>query len=382
MPNKKLLNRKMTNNVTKLTLILFIAALLVSCGQAEENEEQNGLNGARLIPVETVIVEPDSFDDFIRLTGTVEAIEDAMISSETSGRILSIKDRGERVQRGEAIAQIDDRLIQSQYESAKTAYELAEDTYQRFEALHADSIVSTQDFNNTRAQRDQALAQLNQAEKRLEDASINSPFSGRIEERLIRTGELINPGQPVARLVNTDRVRIVSGVPERYSGEIGQGSNVQISFRTLGNESRESTITYASNVLDPETRTFAIEIELANSGQMIKPEMVADLMIERQTLNNVIIIPRTAVLRDEIGQSVFIGVEQNGQKIAQLVDVETGSASGPLIQITNGLNDGDEVVVSGVRNLSAGDVLNVLTTESSVERAEKLKSADRPLISY
>lgn len=368
--------------MTKLTSILFIAAILVSCGQAEENTEQNGVNGARLIPVETVIVEPDSFDDFIRLTGTVEAIEDAMISSETTGRILSIKDRGDRVEKGEAIAQIDDRLIQSQFESAKTAYELAEDTYQRFETLHADSIVSTQDFNNVRAQRDQALAQLNQAEKRLEDASINSPFSGRIEERLIRTGELINPGQPVARLVNTDRIRVVSGIPERYSGEIEQGSNVQLSFRALGNESRESTITYSGNVLDPQTRTYAIEMELNNSGQMIKPEMVADLTIERQTLTNVIVIPRTAVLRDETGQSVFIGIERDGQKIAQLVDVETGSASGPLIQVITGLSEGDEVVVSGVRNLSAGDVLNVLTTESSVERAEKLKTADRPLISY
>lgn len=377
-----MLMTKMMNTVIKITSLILLAFALVSCDQGEENGEQNGTNGARLMPVETVIIEPDNFNDFVRTTGTVEAIEDAVISSETSGRILSIKDRGERVQKGDVIAQIDDRMIQAQYEAAKTGYELAEDTFNRFESLHADSIISTQDYNSARAQRDQARAQLNQVEKQLQDSKIEAPFSGRIEERFISTGELINPGMPVVRLVNTDLIRVISGVPERYSGEITEGSKVQLNFGGLNGETRESTVTYASNVLDPETRTYAIEMEMSNSEQLIKPEMVVDLLLERRTLENVIIIPRTAVLRNEDGQSVYIASEQNGDKVARLVNVETGSAGGALIQIVNGLSDGDELVVNGVRNLSEGDVLNILNTETSIERAEKLKSADRPVVSY
>ncbi|PKD43539.1 hypothetical protein CWD77_08190 [Rhodohalobacter barkolensis] len=377
-----MLMTKMMNTVIKISSLILLAFTLVSCDQGEENGEQNGTDGARLMPVETVIIEPDNFNDFVRTTGTVEAIDDAMISSETSGRILSIKDRGERVQKGGVIAQIDDRLIQAQYEAAKTGYELAEDTFNRFESLHADSIISTQDYNSARAQRDQARAQLNQVEKQLQDSKIEAPFSGRIEERFISTGELINPGMPVVRLVNTDLIRVISGVPERYSGEITEGSKVQLNFGGLNGETRESTVTYASNVLDPETRTYAIEVEMRNSEQLIKPDMVVDLLLERQTLENVIIIPRTAVLRNEDGQSVYIASEQDGEKVARLVNVETGSAGGALIQIVNGLSDGDELVVNGVRNLSEGDVLNILNTETSIERAEKLKSADRPVVSY
>lgn len=374
--------KEMMNKVLKHTGILLLVFAFVSCDQVEENGDENGINDARLMPVETVIIEPDSFEDFVRTTGTVEAIEDATISSETSGRILSIKERGERVQKGEVIAQIDDRLIQAQYQAAKTGYELAEDTFNRFEALHADSIISTQDYNSARAQRDQARAQLNQAEKQLQDAKIEAPFSGRIEERFIRTGELINPGMPVVRLVNTDQVRVLAGVPERYSGEIAEGSGVQVNFRTLREESRDAEISYAGNVLDPETRTYAIEIELRNSAQLIKPEMVADLMLQRRTLQDVIIVPRTAVLRDEDGESVFIAEEENGRKVARLVSVRTGSASGPLVQIAEGVSAGDELVVTGVRNLSEGDVLNILTTETSIERAERLKTADRPVVSF
>lgn len=372
----------MMNTGTKLTILFLLTIAVASCDEGETDDSQNGVNAARLMPVETVIIEPDSFDDYIRTTGTVEALEDAMISSETSGRILSIKDRGERVRKGEAIARIDDRLIQAQYESAKTAYELAVDTFNRLEALHADSIISTQDFNSAQAQRDQARAQLSQAEKQLQDAGIEAPFDGRIEERFIQTGELINPGQPVVRLVNTDRVRVVAGVPERYSGEIAEGSNVDLALRTLTGETRQGTITFASDVLDPETRTYAIEIELNNSGQVLKPAMVADLTIERRTLQDVIVIPRTAILRDETGQSVFVAEEENGQKYARVVQVTTGPASGALIQVVSGLSEGDEVVVSGVRSLSAGDELNILNTETSVERAEKLRTADKPLISY
>lgn len=377
-----MLKKEMMNKVLKQIGILFLVIAFVSCDQTEENGSENGVNGARLMPVETVIIETDSFEDFVRTTGTVEAIEDAMISSETSGRILTIKDRGERVQKGEVIAQIDDRLIQAQYEAAKTGYELADDTFNRFEALHADSIISTQDFNNARAQRDQARAQLNQVEKQLQDSKIEAPFSGRIEERFIRTGELINPGMPVVRLVNTDRVRVLAGVPERYSGEITEGTAVQINFRTLNDNSMDSRITYASNVLDPETRTYAIEIEMQNSGQLIKPEMVADLMLKRRTLEDVIVVPRNSVLRDEDGQSVFVAGEEDGQKFARLALVETGSASGPLIQILSGLSAGDELVVTGVRNLNEGDALNILTTETSIERAERLKTADRPVVSF
>jgi membrane fusion protein, multidrug efflux system len=366
----------MRHTIIKLFGVVLVAAGFAACnGEAETNESQQ--NSARLMPVETVIVETGNFEDFIRTTGTVEALNDAVISSESSGRILSILARGARVEQGETIARMDDRLLQSQYQSAKTAYELAEDSFQRFEALYADSIISTQDYNSARAQRDQARAQLSQAEKQLEDTNIQAPFSGSIEERFIRSGELINPGQPVVRLVNKDRIRIVSGVPESYAGDITVGSRVDVRFRALPGREREAEITYAGSVLDSETRTYAVEIEMGNQTGHVKPEMVADLLIERQTIENAIIIPRTAILRDEEGEFVFIARETDGRKMAELVSVRTGPASGALIQIESGIEAGDEVVVNGVRSLSAGDELNILSSGSSRDQAERLKRSPR-----
>lgn len=361
--------------------ILLLTLLFVSCsGESFENEPEN--NGVRLMPVETVTIETGRFEDYIRITGTVEAVEDAMISSESSGRILSIRDRGDRVSRGDVLAQLDDRMIRSQYNAAKTGFELADDTFNRLEALYADSIISTQDFRSARAQRDQARAQLELTEKQLRDARIEAPFSGRIEDRMVQTGELVNPGMPVMRLVNTERVRILTGIPETYSGEITEGSEVIIHFSSLGLEPRESRITYAGNVIDPDTRTYTVEIELNNSDERIKPDMVVDLQVKRRTLEDVIIIPRTAVIRDEQGTSVFRSKSENGTKMSELVRVTTGPTSGALVQILEGLNQGDEIVVTGMRTLSIGDELNVLFTESSLERAVKLRESDRPVVNF
>ena len=356
----------------KLFTILLISSALIAACSNENEEVENGSNGVRLMPVETITMVSGNFDDYIRLSGTVEAIDDATISSESSGRILSISSRGDQVKRGDVIARLDDRVIRSQYDATKTAYELAEDTFNRLESLYADSIISTQDFRSARAQRDQAKAQLELTNKQLMDSQITAAFDGRVEERFVRVGELVNPGQPVVRLVNTGKVRILAGIPDRFTGEIIEGSEVEIHIAALGNEPILSRITYSGNVIDPDTRTYTIEIELDNTGELIKPEMIVDLQVKRSTLQNVLIIPRTAVLRDEEGTSVFISRVENGIKNAELVDVSTGMSSGPVVQILSGLEEGDEVVVSGMRSLSIGDQLNVIQTETSLERAIRL----------
>ncbi len=371
----------MLQSYKKVLLVVLTAAFAIACDEAN-NANNNAEDRVRQVPVETVAIELDDFNDFIRLTGTVEAIDDAVISAETSGRILSIVNRGEHVEKGGVIAQLDDRLTRAQYSAAKTSFELADDTYNRLKALYADSIISTQDYNSARAQRDQAKAQLEQAEKQLQDVHISAPFNGRVEDRMIRSGELINPGQPVARLVNTDQVRIMAGIPERYAGDIREGSEVKLRFLSLADEVRESKVTYAGNVIDPDTRTFTIEVELSNPQKRIKPDMVADLQVQREMLSGVVIIPRTAIVRDEEGTFVFVVREENDRKVTELVSVRTGPASGAIIQIKEGLSEGDEVVVSGMRNLSSGDHLNILKTEGSLERARRIQSEQRSVASY
>ncbi len=362
-------------------LALSLAVTLAGCEESQENQDGNE-DRTRLVAAETISIVPDRFNDFFRITGVVEADEDVVVSSEISGRTLSLVERGQYVHRGDPIATLDDRMSRSQYEAARTSFELADDTYQRLQMLYEDEIISTQDYRSARAQRDQAQSQMEQAEKQLGDTRIDAPFDGRVEERFTRTGEALSPGMPVVRLVNNQAVKVVAGIPERYSQDVQEGSPVRINLRNYGGSNYESSISYASSVIDPDTRTYTVEITLENPDGNFKPDMVVDLFVQRRTIENAIIIPRTAIIRDEEGTNVFIASEQNGNKVAELVPVRTGPASGAIVQIMEGLQEGDEIVIAGMSTLSSGDRLNILTTTPSNDKAEELQRRDRPVVSY
>ncbi len=362
--------------------LLFLLVTVLAVSACETNDNGNNDVQVRTVPVETVTITPDRFDDFIRISGSVEAINDAVISAEVNGQVRNIADRGQRFNRGEVVARIDDRIFRANVESARAAFEFAQDTFERLQPLYADSIVSTQDFRGASTERDAARAQLDQAEKALEDTEIRAPFAGRVEERMVRTGELINAGMPVVRLVNTERVRVRAGVPERYSGQITEGSEARISLRSYSGGEFDTRVTYAGNVIDSDRRTFPVEIEMRNPERVIKPEMVVNVRLKRRSIENAVIIPRTAIIRDERSESVFVAREGENGLQAELVEIRTGSAAGPVIEIVEGLEEGDQVIVAGASNLSIGDRLNVISNESSTERAERLQRQDRPVVTF
>ena len=146
----------MTN---KFSLLLFlIASIVFLSGCSDEENNENGSNNddrVRTTVVETSVLQKTEYSDYIRITGSLEAVDDALISAQTSGRVLKIAERGQRVNRGDIIAEIDDELLQASFKVAKANYELVTDIYTRQQPLHADSIVSTQEFNQIIAQKEQ-----------------------------------------------------------------------------------------------------------------------------------------------------------------------------------------------------------------------------------
>lgn len=345
-------------------LVPVLSALLFSaCDNAEDNNNTNNRQ-EREVVVETMTIEPTDFQETVRVTGTVEAVEDAVISAETPGRVQEISDRGTQVRRGDVLVRLDDRMVRSSVEMAQANLDLAEDVLRRQEPLLRDSIISTVEFNQARTQRDLARSQLEQASKQLSDSRIQAPFSGVIEERMSSVGELVNPGFPVLRLVNTNQVRINAGVPERYINDIEPGAAVMIDLQSYGGDRLESTVRFRSSLIVPETRTFPVEVVMENASGLLKPEMVVPLTITRNVLPGAMVVPRTAIVRDESGPIVFVARNDTGRITAEARPVRTGAASRALITILEGLQPGDIVVVAGQSNVSDGDRLRVLNERS------------------
>jgi len=371
------MNRISLSNLV-LALFLVVPFLLSACGgasvEAESPAELNATGSNRpVVRVNTIDVVPQSFEEIIPVTGVLVAPQDASLSAQSAGTVIEIVEIGARVEKGGVVARLDDRLIKTALEQAKAtrisvtaSADLAEDLFKRQEPLYKDSIISVIEFEQVRSQLNQARAALAQAkaavdqmEQQLENTFVRAPFSGTIEERLVEKGEQLVPGAPVVRIVDTGSLKIQAGVPERYAADIRVGTPVQVSLKAYGGDSISSKISFVGNVIHPKNRTFMIEVSLSNTGKTLKPEMIVDLQITQRVLKDQIVLPQTAIIRDEKGTSVYV-VENDGMDlVAMRLVIETGASYGGKTVVTSGLKEGLRVITVGQTNVSEGDLIDI-----------------------
>ncbi len=369
-------------------VLSFIAVVfLTACGGSESAEltmndsgesaaesASNGPTGsARTIRVSAIEMVPSSFEEILPITGSLSAPQDASLSSQTAGTIVDLVEIGTRVEEGSVIARLDDRIIQAALNQARANLDavqsqanLMEDMYRRQEPLYQDSIISAIEYENVLAQLNQAKAALAQseaavaqAEQQLENTFVKAPFSGIIEERFAEQGEQVMPGMPIARIVNTRRLKVMAGVPETYAADIRKGSSVSVSFRAYGGMTREATVSFVGSVINPQNRTFMIEIDISNDDGLLKPAMIADVQVSRRLLKEQIVLSQTAILRDENGSSVYVIVDTDGQNIAERRQIVLGPSYEGRTVVASGLAAGDRVITSGQTTVAEGDLVEI-----------------------
>ena len=185
------------------------------------------------------------------------------------------------------------------------------------------------------------------------------PVKGECEVKYVEEGELVNPGTPVVRIVDTRRVKIRAGVPERYAADISEGARVTVRLRAIGIES-EATLSFVGRVVNPQSRTFPVEVNIKNDSGLLKPEMVADVSIERRMIEDAIVIPQNALVHDDLGTGVFVVEDVDGDLIARRRKVEMGPSFGGQTVIESGLESGDQVVVVGQSTLTDGNLIEIV----------------------
>ncbi len=364
---------KMTNRLMKLTkpmkatafvfLLVAIASAIAACGQADGADATKvpEPDNTRLIRVETMTLVPETFQDKIQLTGVVDALKDVTISAEAGGRVVEILPLGSNVSDGVIVARFDDRVLKSQLEAAQAAYELAEDTYRRQKALYQDSVISALEYENVRTRRDQAASTLEQARKMFADTRLTSPITGRVEQRFVEKGELVAPGSPVVRVVDTRHVKIRAGVPERYATDIRESAPAWVRLSSAGLE-EEAKLTFVGRFVDVKSRTFPVEIDLENTSARLKPEMVVDVSIERRSLADALVVPQTALVHDDLGTGLYVVSREGDQYIADRKTVITGPSFNGTVVIESGVESGDQIVVVGQSNLTDGNPVQIVSS--------------------
>jgi membrane fusion protein (multidrug efflux system) len=343
-------------------VLLGLAGCSTAQGDSEDQTAADSVVAVRVINVEVTTAAPTTFTDFISVTGEVEAYHDVTISAEETGVITEfLVAKGRPVRRGEVIARIDAEVLTALVNEARASAELAQEQFERQRRLWEDEGIGSEiAYLQARSQAAVQQARRETLEARLARTAIRSPVSGVFDDRYLEAGEMAVVGAPVARVVSIDRLKVVGGVPERFAQWVHQNDEAIISFEILPDRSVAGTIDYVGSTVDDRSRTFRVEIVIDNPDGIVKPQMVANVQLERTRLADVIVVPQEVVSRTEFGYQVYVVVERDGVRYASARQVVLGPGYADRVVIEEGLEFGDQVVTAGAQLVDDGNRVRIV----------------------
>lgn len=340
-------------------IFLLLTSLLVflACSDSEGSDAKNEDEEGSVAYVKTIVVKSEEYVEYIPLLGVAKANMQSSLSSTEGGRIERFhKDKGNFVNEGDVILEIDNEVLHANLEASKALYDKAEINFIKQEQIYKENVSSEIQFLNSKYERDAAKANYELIKARYEQTFIKAPFSGIVDKKFAEVGENVLPGAPIVTLVKLNQVKVEAGVPENYISLIKKGDNAKIVFKDLEGAEYNAKITYTGNTISTTNRTFPIEIVLNNSDNKIKPELSANVFIEKQKYNAAIKIPEEVVTKTDFGYVVFI--EDDNKAVMRKVNII--SRSGNFAAVSSGLNDGDKLITVGYQNLVDGEKVKVV----------------------
>lgn len=341
-----------------MMLVFSTGLVFLSCRKAEE------INSQKIQPVEVKIevLNPTRLVDAIQMAGTVKAFEDVNISPEEGGVIKEWKaKKGQSVKKGDLIVVLKDEVIKAGYDAAVSQYQMAELNLEKQQKVYDQQGISELQYKNLEYGRDGAKANADLMKARWERTQIRSTIDGIIDNtpmgNLLNEGEFAPPGQPIVRVVNNSMVKIQTEVPELYSGTIPVGIQAEITFDALPGDTLKGRVSFVSSTVSAANRTMQVEIILPNPFRKLKPEMVAKVKLLREAKNNALLVSENIVQLVDRDRSI-VYVEKDGK--AEERRLKLGGRQGIMIDVLEGLNAGDHVVVAGYQKLVNGTPVSVV----------------------
>jgi membrane fusion protein (multidrug efflux system) len=331
------------------------------------NDRLDDLNQNKNIPlITTFTLKAATFTHFIELQGNVQTKQNVLIYPEMPGILKTVLVKeGQQVIKGQALATIDDGGMTQQLAQLNANAQLAKTTYERQKRLWNQKIGSEIQFLQAQTSYEAQKSAVNQLKSQLEKAIINAPFSGIIDNVFKERGTVVAPGtgSEIFRILNLSNMYIETDVPETYIGNITENKAVEISFPVLG-ETLHSKIRQVGNYINPNNRSFKIEIGVPNLNGKVKPNLTAKLKLNDYTNTNALLIPQSIISENAKGEQFIYIVKdkkENDEAVTERLIIETGRTQGDFIEVTKNLLAGAEIVMEGARSVTNGQVVKVIT---------------------
>ena len=312
-----------------------------------------------LVSVQTV--KDTVFNHYLDIQGNVNTKENILVQPELSGTLASLNVKaGQRVSKGQILGRIDDAGLSQQVASLQNQYALAKTTFERQKNLWNQKIGSEIQYLQAQTQMISAQRAVAQIKAQLGKTIIRAPFSGTIDEVFVEKGQVVTPNQQgLMRIVNLGNMYVSTSIPETYIGKLKVGTEVDVFLTSLG-QTYKGKVRQIGNFINPNNRSFGIEVSVPNPENLLRPNQVAKLKIIDYVSKNAIVVPTNVVQEDgEKNKFVYIVTNVNGKTgTAKKVLVKIGQSSDNVTEILSGLSTEDIIVTEGMNTISDGMKLN------------------------
>ena len=320
-------------------------------------DKKDTLNPAKFKFVGLKPVTSDKFDHFIRVQGKLDGDQNAAVFAEAPGTVSSkFADVGQKVVKGQVLAQIDDQQYRTQMQGLETQYKFASDLYDKQKRLWDQKIGSEVQYMQSKTNKESLEKQISSLRQQVDKFKIKSPIDGTIEECNIKVGGVVSPDPRLAayRVVAFKNLKVSAEVSEAYSSKVRVGDNLLVTFPDI-NKSFDAKVNFVSKYINPTNRTFMMETKLLDGINDLKANMLAIIQINDYHTDNAVQVPMNVVQTDLAGSYVYVIRSKDKYNAAYKQPVVLGNSYNGVTEVLQGLKIGDKIISIGYQELVDGE---------------------------
>lgn len=354
--------------LTLLGLILIVGSLAgVKFLQIRTMIDQGGKH---VMPPETVSagqVQAAAWGSSLSATGSLEAVQGVTVAAELPGKVVKITfEPGAQVQQGDLLAQLDTAAEEATLRALATTRDLAQTNLRRMATLVGKGLIAQADYDKAEADFKGASAQTDSIRAAIAKKTIRAPFSGRLGIRQINLGQILSDGDPIVTLQVMDPIFVNFQLPQQDLARIRTGLPITISSDTLAGRTLTGEIATINPEVEAVTRTVAVQATVRNGEELLRPGMFVEVTITLPGENRVLAVPATSVLYAPYGDSVFVieTKKDSAGLVLRQQFVRLGERRGDFVAISEGVQEGERLVTTGVFKLRNGQAVVIDNTHA------------------
>ena len=319
-----------------------------------------------LFLVSAIKLKSKNFSHYLNFQGSLDTDQNVVIYPELPGLLKNIYvKQGEKVKKGQIIAKISDNGLTDQLEQLELQRNLAKTTFERQQKLWDQKIGSEIQYLQAKTNFKSLEKKISQMRDQEGKTRILAPFDGTIDDIIADIGSNLAPGlTPILRIINIDQMKVSAEIPEIHIPYIKQNKNVKIYVPILDKQIL-GKISSVGNFINPNNRSFNIEIKLLNKSNELKPNMTVSLEINDYQNDSAILIPSKDILEDEEGNFYVykLVIDSNENYKSNKVMIQKGKAYNNMTEIKSGLKENDLIINDGLRQVEDGQIVKVISTK-------------------